>query len=291
MAERSFKDMKNDARHIKQPEKSSKTADSPISELLQLQRQLGNQAVQRLMKSGRLQLSGSNVLQAKLTVTAAGDQYEQEADQVAKQVVSGGTEAVQRAGEEDELQMKRDVVQRAGEEDELQMKRDVVQRAGEEDELQMKRDLVQRADEGAEDEMEEGGIQMKRDAVQRAGEEDELQMKRGDPADSFDVGGDVEQTIQAQRGSGQALPDQAKGFFEKGFGQDFSGVRVHADKESDTLNRSLSARAFTIGSDIFFRSGEFQPEGQAGKELIAHELTHVVQQGGSKVQKKDDEKK
>lgn len=271
MAERTFKDLTRDTRHVKQPEKAAKTPDTPVSDLVQLQRQLGNQAVQRLMKTGRLQLSGNSVLQAKLTVTAAGDQYEQEADKVAQQVVHG-PETAQRAGEEDELQMKRDLVQREGEEDELAMKRDLVQREGEEDELQMQRDLVQREEEGMEDEME-GGIQT----------------KRTDPADSFDVGGDLEQTIQAQRGSGQGLPDQAKGFFETGFGQDFSDVRVHADKDSDALNESLSARAFTVGSDIFFRSGEYNPEGQAGKELIAHELTHVVQQGGSKVQKKEDE--
>jgi Domain of unknown function (DUF4157) len=265
MAERTFKDLTHDVRQMKQPEKSPEANETPESYLVQLQRQLGNRAVQRLMKTGRLRLSGSSVLQAKLTVTAAGDQYEQEADKVAQQVVHG-TEAVQRAGEEDELQMKRDLVQRADEEDELQMKRDFVQRADEEDELQMKRDFVQRADE-----------------------EEELQAKREDPAGSFEVGGDLEQTIQAQRGNGQGLPDQAKGFFENGFGHDFSGVRVHADKDSDALNQSLSARAFTVGSDIFFRSGEYDPSGQAGKELIAHELTHVVQQGAATAQKKEEE--
>jgi hypothetical protein len=289
MVERAFKDIKREVQHVPDPAKADNTPENQPPDVVQLQRYLGNQAVQRLMKEGRLQLSGSNdVLQAKLTVTSAGDQYEQEADRVAQQVVHGtGAETAQRAGEEDELQMKRDFIQREDEggeleDEQLQMKRDVVQREGEEDELQMKRDVVQR--EGEEDE-----LQMKRDVVQREGEEDELQMKSVDPADSFDVGGDLEQTIQAQRGSGQSMPDHAKGFFENGFGQDFSSVRIHDNKESDALNQSLSARAFTVGSDIFFRSGEYDPSGDAGKELIAHELTHVVQQGGSKVQKKEDE--
>jgi hypothetical protein len=176
---------------------------------------------------------------------------------------------IQRAGEEDELAMKRDLVQREGEEDELAMKR--IQRAGEEDELAMKR--LQREDEGAEME-----------------DEEELQTSRGDMSGRFDVSSDIEQRIQTQRGSGQAIPDQTRGFLEKGFGQDFSGVRVHTDKESDSLNQSVSARAFTVGSDIFFRSGEYNPGSQAGNELLAHELTHVVQQGGAKAQKKEDDK-
>ena len=70
---------------------------------------------------------------------------------------------------------------------------------------------------------------------------------------------------------------------ERGFGADFSGVRVHTDGQADTLNRSLNSRAFTTGSDVFFRSGEYNPGSRAGQELIAHELTHTVQQGASGV--------
>ena len=238
MAERTFKDLKRETLHVPEPQ-TPKTpeAEPDVPSVVQLQRYLGNQGVQRLMKQGRLSLATGGVLQAKLSVTAAGDAYEQEADKMAQQVVNG------------------------------QPNQAAVQRAGEEDELAMKRDFIQ-----------------------RAGEEDELAMKRTDPAGAFDVGGDLEQTIQAERGGGQAMPDQSRSFFENGFGQDFSGVRVHTDQTSDALNRSLSAKAFTVGSDIFFRSGEYNPEGQAGKELLAHELTHVVQQGGAKVQKKEDDK-
>ena len=69
-------------------------------------------------------------------------------------------------------------------------------------------------------------------------------------------------------------------------GADFSGVRVHTDTQSDQLNRSIQAKAFTTGQDVFFRSGEYNPGSKGGQELIAHELTHVVQQNGSTVQKK-----
>ena len=59
-------------------------------------------------------------------------------------------------------------------------------------------------------------------------------------------------------------------------------MRVHTGGETDQLNRSLSARAFTTGQDVFFRQGAYQPESRGGQELIAHELTHVIQQNGRK---------
>jgi hypothetical protein len=204
-------------------------------------------------------------------VTAANDSYEAEADAVASQVVQSIQSApVQREGEEDELMAKRDVVQREGEEDEMMMKRDVVQREGEEDEMMMKRDLVQR--EGEEDEM-----MMKRDVIQRT----------GDMSGSFEVNSEVEEGIQSQRGGGNALPEAVRGSMEGAFGADFSGVRVHTDSTSDMLNRSVGAKAFTQGSDIFFKSGAFEPGSSDGQQLLAHELTHTIQQGA--VQQKREE--
>ncbi|TMC55582.1 MAG: DUF4157 domain-containing protein [Chloroflexi bacterium] len=67
---------------------------------------------------------------------------------------------------------------------------------------------------------------------------------------------------------------------ETHFGADLSGVRVHADGEAQTLNRELDAQAFTVGSDIFFDEGKFSPSSSEGQGLLAHELTHVGQQGG-----------
>ncbi|MGR3279773.1 eCIS core domain-containing protein [Acaryochloris marina NIES-2412] len=67
-------------------------------------------------------------------------------------------------------------------------------------------------------------------------------------------------------------------------GADFSGVRVHTDAQSNQLNQSLQAKAFTTGQDVFFQQGAYAPEKQSGQELIAHELTHVVQQNGPCIQ-------
>jgi hypothetical protein len=73
---------------------------------------------------------------------------------------------------------------------------------------------------------------------------------------------------------------------ESSFGADFGGVRIHHDARSDGLSQALSARAFTTGRDVFFRQGEYSPGTSGGRELLAHELTHVVQQNGSGIQRK-----
>lgn len=65
------------------------------------------------------------------------------------------------------------------------------------------------------------------------------------------------------------------------FGTDFSGVRVHADREAARLSRAFGARAFTVGSHVYFGAGEYSPGHERGLHLLAHELTHVIQQEGS----------
>jgi hypothetical protein len=94
----------------------------------------------------------------------------------------------------------------------------------------------------------------------------------------------VEHTHLPAPGAGRPLPKPIRGSMEQAFGVDFGAVRVHTDRRANTVNRSLSARAFTRGQDIFFRHGEYDPGSSAGRELLAHELTHVVQQraGGAK---------
>lgn len=88
----------------------------------------------------------------------------------------------------------------------------------------------------------------------------------------------VESAIEAARGQGQPLGDEVRGPMEQAFGTDFGRVRVHTDSQSDQLNESVQAQAFTTGQDIFFRQGEYQPASTSGQALLAHELTHVLQQ-------------
>jgi hypothetical protein len=92
---------------------------------------------------------------------------------------------------------------------------------------------------------------------------------------------DVEAAIAAARGSGQPAQPGVTGSIGAALGDSLSDVRVHTDGAAAELARSVSARAFTVGSDIFFGPGEYQPTTPAGRELLSHELVHVVQQRGA----------
>jgi hypothetical protein len=96
---------------------------------------------------------------------------------------------------------------------------------------------------------------------------------------------DLESSIQSARGSGQSLDANLQQSMGQAMGADFSEVKVHTDSQSDQLNKSIQAKAFTTGQDVFFRQGAYEPSSRGGQELIAHELTHVVQQNGGVVQR------
>jgi hypothetical protein len=95
----------------------------------------------------------------------------------------------------------------------------------------------------------------------------------------------IERSIDQARGGGQVMDHATRGRMESAFGADFSGVRIHTDSRADGLNQVLSARAFATGRDVFFRQSEYNPGTSAGRELLAHELTHVVQQNGDGIQR------
>ncbi|MCH7625748.1 MAG: DUF4157 domain-containing protein, partial [Chloroflexi bacterium] len=126
-------------------------------------------------------------------------------------------------------------------------------------------------------------------------EEDLLQAKPLDVRRQVGLEGglvepDIESDINAARGRGQSIPDTLRESMESSFGADFGGVRLHSDATSDSLNENLNSRAFTVGQDIFVRRQDAGLTSAEGKELLAHELTHVVQQNGPTV-RRDDEKK
>jgi hypothetical protein len=242
-------------------------------DVLHLQRTVGNRATIGI-------LSRHTGLHAKLKLGPAGDQYEQEADRVAQQVVRqmARPQPVQRQPlEEEELQMK----SFAGTISPLQRK----------DEPRPKMVFTKPA-EGTIHQPKPPATtisQVKRApnpqftkprfAQRQEEEEEELQMKPLHGPEGGEVEQSVEQQIQAARGGGQPLDDNVRGSMEQGFGADFSNVRIHTGSHADTLNRSLNARAFTTGNNIFFRSGEYNPGSSSGQQLLAHELTHTVQQG------------
>jgi|GEM_PF-3143817 len=89
----------------------------------------------------------------------------------------------------------------------------------------------------------------------------------------------VEATIAASKGKGEGIPHATRNEMESSFNADFSDVRIHTDSTSAAMNENLQAKAFTHDNNIYFNSGNFKPEEPEGKRLLAHELTHVVQQG------------
>ena len=84
--------------------------------------------------------------------------------------------------------------------------------------------------------------------------------------------------INSLSSKGGPLPESTRNFFEPRFGHDFSEVKIHNDTDAAKSSQSINALAYTVGNDIVFNQNQFSPESDSGKKLLAHELTHVVQQ-------------
>lgn len=227
-------------------------------------------------------------IQPKLTLGPVGDRYEQEADGVARQVMqqisSPQPAAVEPAGGGAAQGMAQRAMPGLDEED-------------------VKKKPLPGAVQRAAPPLNEEDVKKKPlpGAVQRAApplNEEDLKKKplpgavqrQGGSAEGGPLGADVERSIDGARSGGRSLDSEVRAKMEPAFGADFGGVRVHSDAKADGLNRSLQARAFTTGQDIFFRGGEYNPKSSGGQELLAHELTHVVQQNGGAVAKKPEER-
>ncbi len=91
--------------------------------------------------------------------------------------------------------------------------------------------------------------------------------------------------IQQSNGSGRCMDTNTKSFMESRFGVDFSNVRIHTNSTAQNMNREINARAFTVGNNIYFNQGQYNPDVDTGKKLLAHELTHTVQQGNREIEK------
>jgi hypothetical protein len=222
---------------------------------------MGNQAAQRLL--------GEDVIQAKLTVNQPGDRFEQEADRVADAVMrmpmpsAGISPDIQRScsGCGAELDRK-ESISIAQTQDGSQIsagnKPNVIQRVCKKCEKELQAEVESRDNE-------------KQIVIQTK---------------SAHLGRPSSTTLDASelnplKGGGQPLPVSEQSFFEQRMGHDFRGVRVHTDTHADELARAAGARAFTHGGHVVFRAGEYAPSTSAGRHLLAHELTHTVQQATS----------
>ncbi len=125
-------------------------------------------------------------------------------------------------------------------------------------------------------------LKLQRSIGNRAVQRMLAQRKGGE--DGFELDDGTSQRINQARGGGQALDSTVQTQMSGAMGHDFSGVKVHDNAEADSLNQEVGAKAFTTGQDVFFKQGEYNPSSSDGQELIAHELTHVVQQNSGQVE-------
>ncbi len=176
---------------------------------------------------------------------------------------------IQRMEEEEEAQPKRMIQKK--EEEEMQAKRKI-QRMEEEEEAQPKR-MIQKMEE---EEMQAKTIRRKEKedtSFMQSTSTEPIQKKESDTASP-----EIEEVLAKSKGKGQALPEDVRKEMETSFEADFSKVMIHTGPDAIQMTQALNAFAFTHGNDIYFNEGQFQPYSSTGKELLAHELTHVVQQ-------------
>jgi hypothetical protein len=246
------------------------------SPILQLQRTLGNRRLAQLIRAKRVTPQGKIIgLQRKLTVGAADDQYEQEADHMARQVMSmpdTKSNAMQPGMSQEEEKEKTLQTKALGASITPFAQRETGSPEEVEDKDKEKKGALQakRAEEG---------IGLQRQPEMEEEEKKPIQARAaGSQAHSFEAGDDVESRLTQSKGGGSLLPDSVRAYIEPRFGTDFSHVRVHTGNEAMQMNRDVGAQAFTHGSDIYYGANHHP----GNLELTAHELTHVVQQTGAK---------
>lgn len=269
----------NDVMRAKAP---VRTENQPVREdpAAAMQRALGNQAMQRMLES--------RAVQAKLEVTPPGDAYEQEAERVAgevmgtshsatnaavqrKPVISRLGQEVQRADTKDDKKKQTDT-KSGGKKDEGKKK----------DEVAKKDDDSKKKDDGKkkEEPKKKEDDKVKRAVDDKKEDEEKDPLQRAAEGAVPEVSSGLEHSLNAQRKDGQPLPDTLRSFYEPRFGRDLSSVRIHNDSRAAKAAQDLKAQAFTRGNDVYFASGKYQPDSDSGRKLLAHELTHTIQQSG-----------
>lgn len=264
----------------------------------------GNQAAQRFIQSCPLRLPGPGAcpfggtchaclapVQAKLTINKPGDEYEQEADRVADQVMRMPEPyaRIQRAcptcDEEEPIQTKplaeqiTPLVQRQVEPEEDEEEEEPIQTKLSESAIQQQEEDPEEGEdeEPVQTKLIEGARVQRQEKPEEDEEEEPVQAKRA-VGDAVAATPGLGTNINAMRGKGRPLDPASRAFFEPRFGYDFGQVRVHTNARAAESAKAIKARAFTVGQDVVFGTGRYSPETTSGKRLLAHELAHIVQQ-------------
>lgn len=226
-------------------------------------------------------------IQAKLSISSPDDPQEKEADAVADSVMrmpdsktasisSGGEERLDKKEEDEKINPKIEVpvisrkISCKEEEKQIQAKQTatIYRMPAENDDASFSDASSAGASTSAYINCKQTGLYHS-DIIQRSG--------RGPPASSIPF----EQSLSSSKGAGSALPGDTRQFMESRFNADFSGVRIHTGATAQGMSSSIHAHAFAHGNDIYFNEGKFSPQTQSGGSLLAHELTHTIQQGAS----------
>lgn len=235
-------------------------------------------------------------VQAKLSVGKPDDKYEREADHMADQVVAkqqssffGGDNFFPATVSPSVQRVPFEEIQQKETEEEIQEKplaesiTPLVQMASDDEDVQAKcatcesEEMVQRLpfEKKLESPKLEENVQKK---CKNCEQEESIQTKGGN---GFQASGTVESQLRSSKGGGSSMGAQTRSSMESGFGADFSNVRIHTDSNAVRMSQALGAQAFTHGNDIYFNEGKYNPSSTSGQHLLAHELTHTIQQGGS----------
>lgn len=257
-------------------------------------------------------------VQKKLSVGEPNDAYEVEADAMADKVTNktNNETSVQKAGTpEDELQQKPlaasitplvqkqkspedrpvqtslfkdkkdgDIQKMEEEEEQLQAKCDdcekeeAVQKMEEEEESIQAQEEEEETLQPQEDEEEAVQKQEEEESIQAQEEEEQLQAK---DSEKTTASPSTERKLKASSGGGSKMDKKTTAEMESGFGADLSNVNIHTDSNAVQMNKELGAQAFTHGNDVYFNKGKYNPDTKEGKHLLAHELTHTIQQTGN----------
>ncbi|NOQ24883.1 MAG: DUF4157 domain-containing protein [Bacteroidales bacterium] len=197
--------------------------------------------------------NGSNSLQLKEEDTLDMQTEEEDTSKISLKSADSEEEIDRTAEDDDKVQLKED-------EDKLNLQ----ENEDKESDLNMQEDVISHQEAAPDD------------------EDEDLQLKRIQSKDGSNYApSDVQNKINRTKGQGNSLPDTTQSDLGSKMGADFSNVKVHNDGEASGMNSQLGAKAFTHGTDIYFKSGEYNPGSSQGKRLLAHELTHTVQQGGA----------
>lgn len=217
--------------------------------------------------SSRNKIKSVNIsqgLQTKLSVGKPNDKYEQEADTVAEKVMAmsmPGTLQAKFSGNGNRSISAEPVIQMISPFIRIQSQED----KEEEEPVQTKPELHKQVEE------EEEPVILKPN----------LNSEKSDENIS-------EIALIRNTGAGSPLQENTRSFMESRFGASFRNVRIHTDSDAVRMNRSLNAQAFTRGNDIYFNNANYSPDSYTGRKLLAHELTHVLQQNNAVSHKKED---